>query len=96
MTPTPPSPSVREVAEKLTEAQRSVVLRMPFAELRKGWSSTYWPTDDHIAGQQLCRIGVFKDAGCWNWFWTPLGLAVRQALPSLTEPAQANQENESE
>ncbi len=69
-----------KVAEELSEEQRSVVLRMPFYELRKGWSSTNWPDADHTAGQQLVGLGIFADAGCWNWFWTSLGLEVRDIL----------------
>ena len=84
MTPTPPSPSVREVAESLSSLDREL-----FLGLSPGWGSWMF-----AIGNDLCAKGLGTRRDGSIYFDTPLAHEVRQALLSLPEPAQANMEND--
>ena len=90
--------AVREVAEKLSERAKRVMAHPRFVD--KGWE----PNDPFASviiemidaglftrADGRCGFEAFKDSFIVP---TPLGLAVRQALLSLPEPAQANMEND--
>ena len=69
--------SIAEIAGKLTEAQREVILKPVW----RGWKIfTYWPDHHHRAMQQLQIQGVFDTAAHWNARWNETGLAVRKHL----------------